>query len=450
MKPRYAQYSMALAVAAALSGCGSSSSPSTSPGMAAGVVSIPGISSTTTFSFDLGTFDTSTKKYYVTDRTNKSIDVINFNTGATVTQFKPGFTGCGGAYKASPSQAVADQNVAIPTCASTAAGIFPSFSVNNDQSGPDGVDVVGANLYVGDVGNVWILNKTTGALVKKLATPTPTVRADEGCFDPVDNIYGISTPGAANPYMTFIDTTTQTIIAHVVMNQPAGNANPSAGLEACVFDATTGMFFVNNDGSTAHDRGEMDGVPAADIVALKGGVAGATVEFTALGTGGTNGTVAPKIYNLMSGANGNCDPTGIALGPGNDIGSMCRQGDIGDQLTFQILDKTTGTVTATLNAGGADQITYDAASNNWFLAASRWTASGNSCGGGSANCVLTPVVTIVNGSSRTVTARIPSGNNSHSIATGAGVVFSPFTNGPSATAGGVGFPNGGVALFTTQ
>ncbi|HEX4628680.1 MAG TPA: hypothetical protein VH137_07815, partial [Gemmatimonadales bacterium] len=132
------------------------------------------------------------------------------------------------------------------------------------------------------------------------------------------------------------------------------------------------------------------------------------------------------------------------------IGAMCRQGGIGETLTFQILNRTTGAVVTSINAGGGDQIKYDAGSGQWFLGTSRWTPAGTSCGGGSAACPLTPMVTIVNGTSRTVTGRVPSGNNSHSIITGGGYVFSPFTNGPSATAGGVGFPNGGIAVFTTH
>ncbi len=445
-----------------LSGCSSSSTPGTSPGVLSNVLTVPGISSTTTYSFDLGAYDPVANKYYVTDRTNKSIDVVDLNNGMTVSQFKPGFAGCAGEERLTPLVAVGAgvQNVPIATCASTAAGVFPALTVVNDQSGPDGVDVVtvtglvnpGNYLYAGDVGNVFILNRATGALVKKLATLTPTLRADEGCYDPVDQIYAIATPGAANPYMTFIDATTRAIIAHVIMDQPIGT--PSAGLEACVFDAKTGaagagVFYVNNDGSAAFSNGEMDGIPASDIIALKGGAPGAQVQFVNLGTGGTNGTAPTSKWSLMTGINGLCDPTGIALGPGTDIGAMCRQG-VGLQLTFQILNRTTGAVVTSINAGGGDQITYDAGSNNWFLATSRWTPNGISCGGGSAACVLTPMLTVVNGSSRTVSARVPSGNNSHSVFTGGGFVFSPFTNGPSATAGGVGFPNGGIAVFFTQ
>ena len=109
----------------------------------------------------------------------------------------------------------------------------------------------------------------------------------------------------------------------------------------------------------------------------------------------------------------------------------------------------------TLNAGGGDQIAFDPVSNRWFLSDSRWTAAGTSCGGGSAACPLSPVLAIVDGTSRTVIAKLANGNNSHSVAVLPGVggapgkVFTPFT-APSAAGGGAAFPNGGINVFSTN
>ena len=335
-----------------------------------------------------------------------------------MTQFKQAFAGCNTGSPTAPTP--------LPTCA----------GANNDMSGPDGLDVVGQFLFVGDVNALWILDKVTGAVVKKIAIPsTPTfLRADEGCFDADDNLYAISTPGADHPFMTFVDVSTQTVVATLVMDDSTG-AN-SAGLEACTYDHTTHKFFVNNDGSTANPRGEMDGIPAAAIVAAKPGPA--TLNFGKL--------AGTSIYPL-----GACDPTWLALGPGNDIGSMCRQGGIGEMLTFVILDRTNGHVLANLNAGGGDQITYDSGSGHWYLGDSRWTNTGTSCGGGSAACPLTPMVGIVDGASRTVIGFLPNGNNAHSIAvSGANhLILTPYTN-PTANGGGAGFTDGGISLFSTM
>ena len=422
MNKRYSVLVAAVAAALAVTGCNngsSNSAPSAGGARLATTFQVPGISSAVSYSFDLGAVDAASQMYYVSDRTNKSIDVINLANNQ-VTQFKQAFAGC---------QTTA--GVAVAGC------LASNGSVDNDASGPDGVDVVGPNLYVGDVNALWILDKTSGALVKKIAIPSvPNIkRADEGCLDADHNIYGISTPGAANPFMTFIDTTTQTVIATVTMNDSTGGG--SAGLEACFYDHDTGKFFVNNDGSTANPRGEVDGFSASAIVALKP-TAPQTVNYLTLA-----GVVQ---YPL-----GNCDPTGLGKGPGNDMGVMCRQGNVGETYTFLILNKTNGSVMATLNAGGGDQITYDPVSARWFLADSRWTANGKSCAGGSAACPLMPSLGIVDGPTRTVVGFLDNGANAHSVAVSPSpnVVLTPFTNG-SAVAGGAAFPGGGISEFTTR
>ncbi|HSW83900.1 MAG TPA: hypothetical protein VLH12_10515 [Usitatibacter sp.] len=407
-----------IAVVLSLTGCGGSSTEQAGP-KNEGQLAVPGISSAVVYSFDLGVVDPTNGRYYVTDRTNKSIDVFDTNPVVQfVAQFKQGFAGCNSGSPTAPTF--------LPTCA----------GANNDMSGPDGLDIVGQNLYVGDVNALWILDKSSGAVVKKIAIPSsPTfLRADEGCFDSDDNLYAIATPGADHPFMTFVDTNTQAVVATVVMDDASG-AN-SAGLEACTYDHTTRKFFVNNDGSTANPRGETDGIPASAIVAAKPGPAMLTFASIA----GTS------VFPL-----GACDPTGLALGPGTDIGVMCRQGNVGETLTFEILDRTSGAVVANLNIGGGDQIAYDSVSNRWFLADSRWTANGKSCGGGSATCPLTPILAVVDASQHTVVSKLPNGNNSHSVAVSGArhLVITPFTN-PTASGGGAAFPDGGISVFSTM
>ncbi len=140
----------------------------------------------------------------------------------------------------------------------------------------------------------------------------------------------------------------------------------------------------------------------------------------------------------------------MALGPENDIGSLCRQGTLGEPLTFQILDRTNGKLLATVAAGGGDQIAYDAKSNKWYLADNRWTANGKSCKGGSAACPLTPVLGIVDGDKRSVVALVPNGNNAHSVAVlpgeGHATVYTPFT-APVGFGGGAAFPDGGISVW---
>jgi DNA-binding beta-propeller fold protein YncE len=131
---------------------------------------------------------------------------------------------------------------------------------------------------------------------------------------------------------------------------------------------------------------------------------------------------------------------------------MCRQGNTGELLTFQILDRTNGNVLANLNIGGGDQITFDSVSNRWYLADSRWTANGKSCGAGTATCPLTPIMAIVDGTTRKVVATTPNGNNSHSIAVSGPnhLVLTPYTVATATGGGTDAFPYGGISLFATQ
>jgi len=145
---------------------------------------------------------------------------------------------------------------------------------------------------------------------------------------------------------------------------------------------------------------------------------------------------------------------------------MCRPGagavpGATARMDFVILDSVTGTIVAQMaGLGGGDQITYDAVSKQWFLANSRHTVTagsvvgGFSCGGGTATCPLTPVLTVISDDGLAAPAlvkHIPSGNNAHSVAVDGvnKLVYSPFT-APNATGGGAAYPNGGINIFSTQ
>src|SRR5207244_3307963 len=231
---------------------------------------------------------------------------------------------------------------------------------------------------------------------------------DQRCSHPDHKNFMIASPGEAPPFATFIDTTTQKIIATLLFTDPGtGAAGPaSAGLEACVYDTATKTCLVNNDGSTANPRGEVDVIPVSFV---QTGTPAAPVILTLPVPTPANGF---KIFPL-----GACDPTGLDLGPGTDMAISCRQGTAGVPLTVEIMDRTNGTLLATLNAGGGDQITYDPARNRYYLAASRWTANGRSSGPAcTAASPCTPVLQIIDAGTRTLIKTVNTGNNAHAVA----------------------------------
>jgi hypothetical protein len=416
----------AILVAMLLAGCGGGGGGSDSNVVVLKAsIAVPGVGAATNFSFDISAVDTVKGRYYFTDRNNKSVDVFDIKTNTFIKQITGGFAGC-------------DTG---PTCA----------GANNDKSGPDGLNVIPGTtlIYVGDVNSVKIIDTQTDTVVKTIAIGGASgLRADEGCYDPDHKLFMINSPGERPPFATFIDTTTQKIIATVLWTDPGtGPTGPaSAGLEACVYDHASASFLNNNDGSTANPHGEVDVIPAAFVLA---GTPAAPVTLTLPVPTAGNGF---KIFPL-----GNCDPTGLDLGPGTDMGVMCRQGTTGTLLTFQILDRTSGAVRATLNAGGGDQIAYDAATNSYYLAASRFTASGLAAVNGacSAASPCTPLLIVVDAASRQIVSRAVTGNNAHSV----GVdpvnhqAYLPYSSA-AAPAGcstcAASFPSSGVGVYTTQ
>jgi hypothetical protein len=401
---------------------GGGGSPSTAGVSSKASIPITNITPQSNFSFDISDVDSAKGRMYFTDRNNKSVDVIDMKTNTLLMQIG-GFHGC-------------DTG---PSCA----------GANNDKSGPDGLNVIpGTNfVYVGDVNAVKIIDSNTNTVVNTINIGGNSgLRADEGCYDPDHKIFMINSPAESPPFATFIDTTTQKIIATLLFTDPGTGANgpASAGLEACVYDHGTQSFLNNNDGSTANPHGEVDVIPASFVMQ---GTPAAPVVLTLPAIAPGNGF---KVFPL-----GNCDPTGIALGPGTDMGIVCREGTTGAPLLFIIMDRTDGTIRASLNAGGGDQVTYDPASNRYYEAGSRWTATGKAAVGGACSGAspCTPVLMVIDAGARQIIGTVPSGNNAHSVAFDDATkqLYMPYSS--AAAPGGCdsticgNAPNGGVLVF---
>jgi hypothetical protein len=414
-----------LAATLVLAACGGGN-PTTdnNPVKLIALITVPNITPTTNFSFDISDVDSAKGRYYFTDRNNASVDIIDIKTNSFLKMI-PGFHGC-------------DTG---PSC----------VGANNDKSGPDGLNIIPGTtfVFVGDVNAVRVIDTNSDTVVNSINIGGNSgLRADEGCYDPDDNIFMINSPAENPPFATFIDVATQKIIATLLFTDPGtGAAGPaSAGLEACQYDHASNSFLNNNDGSTANPHGEVDVIPASFI---KQGTPAKPVVLTLPVPTAANGF---KIF-----PEGNCDPTGFALGPGTDMAISCRQGTTNALLTVLIMNRTSGAILATLNAGGGDQIWYDPATNRYYNAASRWTASGlagvNGACSGAAPC--TPVLAIIDAAARRLITQTPSGNNAHSVGVDA-VTHQAYLPYSSATAPGgcatcaTTFPNGGVLVYSTQ
>src|SRR5579863_4086916 len=187
-------------------------------------------------SFDISFVDPATHTYILGDRTNNGIDVIDTKTNTL--RMIAGH----GLFK----------------------GVVAVCAVANSCSGPNGVlivngttdssgNIIGGEIWAGDAGagltsgpgctapsqcsSVKVLDLKTGQTQIANINTGGQFRADEMCFDPVDNLVMANNNADSPPFANIIDVSTHTIVAQIPWFQ---NSN---GAEQCVYDARTGLFY---------------------------------------------------------------------------------------------------------------------------------------------------------------------------------------------------------------
>jgi hypothetical protein len=296
--------------------------------------------SPTFVSFDISWVDNVLHKYYLADRSNKSIDILDLST------FPPTLT----------------QVVNLK---------FQGSTGNNDNSGPDGVLTANnsTELWVGDIGGtcfpnpgppsppgcgpgqVWVLN-ASDATVKTLpggkANPIPvggTTRADEMCYDSVDHLIMLASPAESPPFVTFISTAgadAYTVVAKLVFDGTNGTPIATNGLEQCGWSPQTGMFYQNVP--------EING-PGNDT--KPGGISVINPK-TAL-----NGK--PKVAKTFVIPLEDCaGPQGMAIGPNDQILEGCNAAGPNGHRNSVVVSAKNGKILAVLqDLGGADEVWFN-------------------------------------------------------------------------------------------
>jgi len=231
--------------------------------------------STSMFSFDISWVDPTTGLYYLADRSNAALDVIDTKTDTLFGQIGgPGvrFAGDTGSTATSGPNGV--------TVAPNLPCIFAT-----DTAATGGGRVVSFNYNVSFTTLVSSVN--TGG----------TARADEMAFDPADRVILAINNADTPPFATLISVSANcqlTLGTKITLNA-ANRVNATNGAEQPVWvGGSTQRFFLS--------------VPQFDGVASRGGV----VQITASG-------VVEGIYQVNF-----CSPAGLAVGPNGDLLVGCN------------------------------------------------------------------------------------------------------------------------------
>jgi hypothetical protein len=173
------------------------------------------------YSFDISWVDQKTETYYLADRSNKAVDILDAADPGKVTQLK-----------ASPSF----------------AGVSPPAFLTA-TAGPNGVVTGGHCLFVTDAPSRVVSFDTNFFPPKQISdvhTATPTAnRADELAYDPKDKLLLVINNADTPPFGTFIAVTPATCVltpptaANKITFDAAHGVNVTNGAEQPVWEPVT-------------------------------------------------------------------------------------------------------------------------------------------------------------------------------------------------------------------
>jgi|SRR5579872_229869 len=280
------------------------------------------------YSFDISFVDQATQTYYLGDRSNKTVDVVDAITGQFTKQINatPPFAGFSGSSATSgPNGVVAD---------------FPWLFVTDANSRVVSIDLR-TDTTVGDV--------STGGAAK--------LRADELAFDEEDGLLLVINNADTPAFGTLIsvDKTTGKLTVGKRITFDAGHGvDATNGAEQPVWDPETDRFYVS--------------IPRIGLNPASGGVIRIN-PFSAVVE-----TTYPVQY---------CSPAGLTLGPHQDLFIGCNMvfdtagkvwdpnGTVPAKPRDVIIDAKTGSIDANVfGVGAGDEVWFNAGDGNYYATGS--------------------------------------------------------------------------------
>jgi len=293
------------------------------------------------YSFDISWVDQATDTYYLADRSNKAVDLVEAETAVTPLAPNNGFAPFAGLTPCTPP-----------------AGA-------NDCAGPNGVVAAFPWLFVTDAPSRVLsfdLRTTPPTTVSEAITHAgESTRADELAYDPEDGLLLVINNAATPPFGTLISVDKATgalTVGTQILFDAAHGVDATNGAEQPVWDPGTGKFYlsipeISGDGTNLH---------------------GAVLRISTAGE-----VEATYPVDL-------CGPAGLALGPHGDLLVGCntvfdtaggRWTGNADRATqtaapqYVILDAATGTIDAhVLGMGAGDEVWFNAGDGHYYTASS--------------------------------------------------------------------------------
>jgi hypothetical protein len=279
------------------------------------------------YAFDISFVDQSNQTYYLADRSNAAVDVVNAKTGTFVKQIT-----------ASP-----------PFAGVKLSGTPPA--VNNNISGPDGVatDDGGTCLFAGDGPSRLVSFKIPSGMQVSDVTTGGTTRVDEMAFDPKDRLLLVVNNAETPPFATIFS-----VSPTCVLSAPKKVSFPFAtnGAEQPAWDPGTQRFY--------------ESIPSTSGTTTTPGPVGALARINPL---------TATVEHLFAVAF--CMPAGLSLGPNETFLMGCSVvydttlnpwfgADTNSANPSQVIIDTNGVSVAVNGIGSSDEVWYNSGDNHWY------------------------------------------------------------------------------------
>jgi len=255
--------------------------------------------------FDIGFVDQKSQRYYLADRSNKSVDIFDAKSDKFIGSVG-GFLGV----------------------------IMKNGKPNNDVSGPDGVLIFGNEAWAGDGDStIKVIDLKTNKVVDTVKTGGES-RVDEMAYDAKDGVFIGVNNAEEPPFATLVSTKP----GHKILAKIAF-ADATDGAEQPVYNPADGMFYV--------------AIPELKKDAKKGGVA----------------VIDPRKGKLVKILPvDNCHPNGLAVGADNNLVLGCTaSGKEEMPPIITIIDSKTGKVVKNVaDIGGADMVAYNPKTGQYY------------------------------------------------------------------------------------
>jgi hypothetical protein len=295
-------------------------------------VPIPGTKSNTTggnmYVFDISFVDQTTQTYYLADRSNAVVDVVDARTNALISQIsaKPAFKG---------------------------------FTGNNGTSGPNGVVAAFPWLFVTDANSrVVSINLRNGNTVGDVSTGgAPGLRADELAYDASDGLLLVVNNADTPPFASLIRVNQAsgalTVVKRITFDTMHTGVDATNGAEQPVWEPVTGKFYLSipQVGPNLKDGAVIRISPAGSV----------EVQYPIQFCQPAGLTVGPNV-DLLAGCNTVFDTAGNAWDSTKNVTAAPIQ---------VILDARTGAIDKIVpGVGVGDEVWFNKGDGNYYTASS--------------------------------------------------------------------------------